>query len=293
MAAPYRLLDGTPVFHRIGELLVDPDDGKICCGLCGRWFRALGGHLTAAHGWSADAYREAFGLNAQRPLQAPAVSEAQAEGVRRRLQTDERLRAGMRKGLALARSGRLNQLGRQADIERGRALERRRRTVRQGERMGRLRAARFRADRDGRARGLGFADSEDMIRRRYVGGGATVAEVAAALGCAQITVIAEMDRLGIPRRPRNVRLAEGRHALAANRAIVRARRERRARELGFDDLASYLRARHHEQRWPRNLIAAELGVTVPVVARLMRNEGVPALRGLTAAKARDRPAEYA
>jgi hypothetical protein len=209
MGSAYCLLDGTPVFHPMGELLVDVDDDKICCGLCGRWFRALGGHVSAAHGWSADAYRDAFGLNAQRPLQAPAVSKAQAEQVRRRLQTDERLQAGMRKGVALARSGRLNPLGRQADVERGRALERRRRTVRQGERMGRRRAARLRADRDGRARALGFTDSEDMIRRRYVDGEATVAELATALGCAPITVIGEMDRLGIPRRPPDARLAGG------------------------------------------------------------------------------------
>jgi ROS/MUCR transcriptional regulator protein len=116
MGSAYCLLDGTPVFHPMGELLFDFDDDRICCGLCGSWFRALGGDLSAAHGWSADAYRDAFGLNAQRPLQAPAVSETQ---VRRRLQTDERLQAGMRKGLALADSGRLNPLGRQADVERG------------------------------------------------------------------------------------------------------------------------------------------------------------------------------
>jgi hypothetical protein len=197
----------------------------------------------------------------------------------------------MRKGLALARSGRLNELGREADLERGRALERRRRTVRQGEQMGRLRAARYRAERDRRASALGFADSEEMIRGCYVEENTTVADLAVALGCAEITVIAEMERLGVSRRPQRERLGQGRRALAARRAQVRAERQRRVRELGFDELASYLRARHHEQRWPRNLIARELGVTVPVVARLMRNERVPALRGLTVAKARRRPAE--
>jgi hypothetical protein len=67
---------------------------------------------------------------------------------------------------------------------------------------------------------------------------------------------------------------------------VRARREARVRELGFDDLASHLRTRHHEQRWPRNLIAEELGVTVPALTRLMSREGVRGLRGVTVAKAR-------
>jgi ribosome-binding protein aMBF1 (putative translation factor) len=151
--------------------------------------------------------------------------------------------------------------------------------------MGRLRAARFRAERDRRARALGYADSEDLIRKRYVHDGATVAELAAALRCAEITVTAEMDRIGVRRRAQHDRLAQGRQALAATRFQVRAERERRARELGFADLASYLRERHHQQRWPQNLIAEELGVTAAVVARLMRREGVPGLRGARVSRA--------
>jgi hypothetical protein len=285
MPPPYRLFDGTPVFQPVGELMLDADEQKVRCGLCGRWFRALGGHLGPAHNWSADDYRSAFGLNAQRPLQAPAMSAAQAAGLKRRLNTDRRLQAGMRKGVGLARSGELNELGRQADAERGRALERRRRTVQQGEQMGRQRAARFRAERDRRARSLGYADADDLIRQRYVHEGATVAELAAELHCAAITVTAEMDRMGVRRRAQEDRLAQGRHALAAVRAQVRAEREGRARELGFTDLASYLRERHHHQRWPQSLIATELGVTPPGVARLMRREGVPGSRGARVSRA--------
>lgn len=113
-----------------------------------------------------------------------------------------------------------------------------------------------------------------------------MAELAAALGCAEITVIAEMERAGIPRRPQDERFSQGRRALAAQRTQIRAEREARVRALGFDDLASYLRARHHGQHWPQSLIAEELGVTVGVVARLMRREGVAGLRGAMAAKAR-------
>jgi hypothetical protein len=275
-------------FHPVGELPVDRDDQKVRCGLCGRWFRALGGHLGPAHGWSADD-RSAFGLTAQRPLQAPAVSHAQAVALKRRVQTDRRLQAGMRKGVALARSGELNRLGRQADTRRGRALERRQRTVQQGARIGQVRAARFRAERDRRARRLGYADVADFLRQRYLAEGATVAELAAALECAEITVIAEMDRLGMHRRPQQVRLSQGRRALAAKRAEVRAEREARVHALGFDDLPSYLAARHHQQRWPRRLIAQELEVTAAAVVRLMRREGVPGLRGVKAAAARRPP----
>jgi hypothetical protein len=282
---PHRLPDGTPVFHAVGELPVDLDEDRVCCGLCGEWFRSLGAHLRRAHDWNTADYRVAFGLNAQRPLQAPGVSDAQAAALKRRIQADRRLRAGMRKGLALARSGELNELGRRADVERGRALERQRRTQEQGRRIGRERAARFRSLRDDRARALGFADADELLRRRYTADGASVSELAAALGCAEITITAEMDRLAIARRPQAERLGVGRDALAANRAQVSRLHEARVRELDFANLAAYLRVRHHDQRWPRKLIAEELGVTVPVVAGLLRRADVPALRGLSAARA--------
>jgi predicted transcriptional regulator len=95
------------------------DEQKICCGLCGRWYRALPPHLHAAHDWTADDYRVALGLNAQRALQAPAVSGAQAARLKRRLRMDQRLQVGMRRGLALAHSGQLNELGRQVGARRG------------------------------------------------------------------------------------------------------------------------------------------------------------------------------
>jgi hypothetical protein len=138
--APYRLPDGTPVFHPVGMLPVDLDEDRVCCGLCGEWFRGLATHVRLAHEWSADEYRAEFGLKAQRPLQAPGLSEVQAAIFKSRIQTDRRLQAAMRQGLDLARRGELNELGRQADVRRGRALERRRLTEQQGRRMGESRA---------------------------------------------------------------------------------------------------------------------------------------------------------
>jgi IS30 family transposase len=129
---------------------------------------------------------------------------------------------------------------------------------------------------------------QDLIRQRYTHDGATVAELAAALHCAEITITAEMDRIGTRRRAEEDRLVEGRQALAAKRARVRVEREGRARELGFPDVASHLRERHHRQRWPQRLIAEELGVTVRVVARLVRREGVSGLRGVTVSRAAPR-----
>jgi hypothetical protein len=54
-------------------------------------------------------------------------------------------------------------------------------------------SVRLGAERDCRARLLDFAASDETIRRRYFHQEATVAELAAALGCAQITVLVEMD----------------------------------------------------------------------------------------------------
>jgi hypothetical protein len=284
--ARYQLPDGTPAFHPLGELLVDRDDDRIRCGLCGRWYRSLGPHLRQTHEWTVTDYRAAFGLNVQRPLEAPGVSERRSQALRRRLTSDPRVRAGMRNGLALARSGTLNELGRRADAERGRALERRRRTEDQGRRIGTQRAARFRAQRNRRARRLGFPDVEALIRQRYLAEQTSLPEIAAALGCAEITLVAETERRAIPRKPQAQRLALGRKALAAQRAEAARAHDTRARELGFDNLPAYLRARHHAQRWPRRLIAEELGVSISVVSKLMQRAAVPALRGVTVAKAR-------
>ena len=80
-----------------------------------------------------------------------------------------------------------------------------------------------------------------------------------------------------------------RAALVARRAQTTRTREARAQTLGFENLASYLRARHYAHRWPYTLIAQELGVTVSVVRNLMQRTGVPGVRGVTIAKARRLP----
>jgi len=61
-----RLADGTPYYAPIGELLYDPD-GRVCCHLCGHWFQLVGGTHVRWHGWTLDAYRDAFHLLAKAP----------------------------------------------------------------------------------------------------------------------------------------------------------------------------------------------------------------------------------
>jgi hypothetical protein len=45
-------------------------DGRLQCLECGRWYRALGSHLTHGEGMTLDAYRERHGLPATLPLAA-------------------------------------------------------------------------------------------------------------------------------------------------------------------------------------------------------------------------------
>ena len=56
-----------------GELGVLRDDGvRVQCHACGEWFLHLGSHTFHAHGLTADAYRERFGLMQKTKLGGPA-----------------------------------------------------------------------------------------------------------------------------------------------------------------------------------------------------------------------------
>jgi predicted transcriptional regulator len=79
------LEDGTPYFAPLGELPYDPDDDRVQCHLCGRWYRSIGSsHLYRVHGWTLDDYRDAFHLPMGTPTVAPGVSASLAAEARRR-----------------------------------------------------------------------------------------------------------------------------------------------------------------------------------------------------------------
>jgi hypothetical protein len=88
-----------------------------------------------------------------------------------------------------------------------------------------------------------------------------LAEVAAELAAHRLTVRRLLDRNGIRwvRRTAMERAASesGRRVQAAG---WQARRAARLAELGFEDLATYLRARQVEQGWSVKRMRAELGV---------------------------------
>ncbi len=108
---------------------------------------------------------------------------------------------------------------------------------------------------------LGFADVGTYLVDRVAEQGWLLAEVAAELAAHRLTVRRLLDRYGI----RRVRRTPAERAAAdAGRRVQsvgwQARRAARLAELGFQDLAGYLRARHVAEGWSVKRMRAELGV---------------------------------
>jgi hypothetical protein len=108
---------------------------------------------------------------------------------------------------------------------------------------------------------FGFTDVGAYLVDRVVEHGWLLAGVAAELGAHRMTVRRLLDRHGIQR----VRRTPAERAAADTGRRVQleswqARRAARLAELGFADLAAYLKARHVEQGWSVKRMRAELWV---------------------------------
>jgi transposase len=112
-----------------------------------------------------------------------------------------------------------------------------------------------------RVAALGFAEVRAYLVDRVVGQGWLLDEVAAELAAHRLTVRRLLDRTGIRRVRRTpAERAAAKSGLRAQAVAWRARRTARLAELGFADLATYLRARHVEQGWSVKRMRAELRV---------------------------------
>jgi len=67
------------IYGNVGIVAYDPVEDKLQCHLCGKWRRGLSTHVVKAHGWTADDYREEFGLNRHQAL----ICEGTREKLRR------------------------------------------------------------------------------------------------------------------------------------------------------------------------------------------------------------------
>ena len=93
------LPDGTAFYAPFGEV-VTIDGALVICHLCGRSLRSVTAHLKA-HGWTKDAYCEAFGLERGQSLEGPETRKLRAVALASRLVFEP----AMRRGSAAGRAG--------------------------------------------------------------------------------------------------------------------------------------------------------------------------------------------
>src|SRR6516225_3198927 len=91
------LADGTACYAPFGEVIVD--GALVVCHLCGRSLRSVTAHLRV-HGWTKQAYCDAFGLERGQSLEGPETRKLRAAALASRLVFEPamRQRSGPRAG---------------------------------------------------------------------------------------------------------------------------------------------------------------------------------------------------
>jgi len=269
---PAALADGTPCYAPVGEVIADGD--RVTCHLCGRAFRSVAAHL-ASHGWTKDRYCETFGLERSQPLEGRATRKLRAASLSARLVFEPAMRDGSAAGRARARRGELARDA--AAAARGRPFPEQRR--RKSASVPRPRPApdgrareRAAATAAGAARRLGYPDIRDLVLARTEAG-ASLAAISRAAGLHKDWLSRHLGTL-------DPALAE----LARQRADGRADGPWRpaVRRLGFGDVPSYLRDRHHVQHLTVHAIAAETGFPARNVESALRRHGLEVIVHATA-----------
>lgn len=200
--------DGMRLHAPLGELPYDAAEDRVQCHLCGGWYRALAPAHLQRHAITAEEYRAITGLNPSLALTTPSLSALRRRQLRARVERDERLQAGMRAGLALARSGVLQTRAREAARERGPRVQRSHALIDGGRELGLRRAAAFRQQRELRSQHLGFDTLESYLRQRYLRERRPIDDLAHELGVSTSALRGDFDRFAIgvrresPRRTR-------------------------------------------------------------------------------------------
>jgi hypothetical protein len=286
------LADGTAFYAPFGEVMCG--DSLVTCHLCGRSLRSVTVHLRV-HGWTKDAYCEAFGLERGQSLEGAQTRKLRAAALAARLVFEPAMREGSAAGRQRARAGHLT--GAAAAAARGRRIpEQRRRkaaaTLAAIPSAVVAQANRDRADRHlagvaaAAARRQGFADIGTFVLARAQEG-ASLAAISRAAGLHKDWLsrhLAVLDPAAA--------------AAAAARQRCPDRWDTRWRpalsRLGFDDVPGYLRERHLRQHLTVNAIAAEVGLTHHAVeSALRRHHLARRSHATTRHSARQRAAEVA
>jgi len=264
------LADGTPFYAPIGEVIAGGP--LVTCHLCGRALRSVTAHLRV-HGWTKQAYCEAFGLERGQSLEGDETRKLRAAAFTARLVFDPAVREGSAAGRQRARSGDLARDA--AAATRGRRHpEQRRRKARRA--MAAAHAAVIAQANTERARARIGRVAADVARRHgYPGIGAFVlARVASGASLAAISREAGLHKDWLSRHLGDI--DPGAAAAAVRRRS--ARRDARwlpvLRRLGYADVASYLTQRHLVQHRTVNAIAAEVGMSHQAVGSALRRHGL-------------------
>ena len=265
------LADGTPCYAPVGEVVVT-DGMLVTCHLCGRSLRSVTAHLKA-HGWTKDAYCEAFGLERGQSLEGPQTRKLRAAAFTARLIFDASVREGSAAGRERARAGQLALDA--AAAARGRPIpeQRRRKALQALATIPPSSIARANSQRARRRLGevaaaaatrAGYPDIRSLVLAR-VADGASLAAISREAGLHKDWLSRHLGEID-PAAADAARGAQaGRRDAGWGPVLHR---------LGFPDVPSYLRDRHIAQHRTVSAIAAEAGLSHHAVAAALRRHGL-------------------
>lgn len=259
----------TSVHAPIGRMLVDGD--RVCCHLCGRWFLSVASHLPY-HGWTKDAYVEAFGLERSNPLSGEATRKRRAAALTARQAVEPAIVRAQAEARARARDGSLTAAATAAARGRRQPAERRAKTLATLAGIGA--AARAEGSRRHAQDQLERRAHEVAVRFGFADAGAYLSErLARGMSMAAISREAGLHKDWVSRHLRAVapRAIDVRPPRPDVRLLPVAHR------LGYADVGAYLRAAHVEQHRSVAAIAAEAGVSREAIGAAMRQHGIEAV----------------
>ena len=264
------LADGTLYYAPIGEVVVN--GALVTCHLCGRSLRSVTAHLRV-HGWTKQAYCEAFGLERGQSLEGPETRKLRAAALTSRLVFEPAMREGSAAGRARARAGDLTRDAVRAVRGRRMPEQRRRKAVAALAAIPPPVVAQANRDRASRhlaevaatvARRHGYADLGSFVLAR-IERGASLAAISREAGLNKDWLSRHLGRV-------DPTVAEAVRRRLPNRTD--ARWQPALTRLGYPDVPSYLRERHIGQHWTVNAIAAEVGLTHHCVEAALRRHGL-------------------
>jgi hypothetical protein len=269
----------------IGSVVHDGD--RVLCHLCGHWFKSVLAHLRV-HGVDDLAYRRAFGLERNAPLEGATTRQRRADSLRRRRACDPVVRAWCEHGVDRARSGALTEAAAAAARGRKHPEQRRRKTLRalasispeaRDEGVRRHALDRLRTVAAKAAAELGFPDVGALVIDRVLTG-RSLAAISREAGLHKdwlsrhLATVDPATAAAIASRARVLRLDAPWLPVLA--------------DLGFATVPEYLRDRHLRRARSVQAIAAETGLSRTSVRTALARHDLTPVSHATSRRLRDR-----